>query len=269
MEVLPTKTRPKKLVLVGSDGKQYTYLLKGREDLHLDERIMQLLRVVSGLLRTERHTRAYPAVRARSYVVLPLGRRAGLIQWVGGVTPLFTLYKEWRMRAQAAAALKEGSGGGGVGAGEGGGGGGGGGAAAEEQWPPRPLQPPPRQRARQTPARRPQQAAQKPQATSSAAVAAHPRAAPLGTGPRTGTGTDRWYGEPAAASAPATGGAPTGGAAAGPTPGGRRRTSRSRRRGWWRRRRRLGPSRMTSGPTRWRSGRRTSSTRSWRPRSRP
>ncbi|KOO31638.1 protein smg- isoform a, partial [Chrysochromulina tobinii] len=96
LAVLPTKTRPKKLTLLGSDGRQYNYLLKGREDLHLDERIMQLLRVVNGMLRTDRHTRAVDAMRARNYAVLPLGPRSGLIQWVEGVTPLFSIYKAWQ-----------------------------------------------------------------------------------------------------------------------------------------------------------------------------
>ncbi|GJN23385.1 hypothetical protein PR202_gb11029 [Eleusine coracana subsp. coracana] len=41
--ILSTKTRPKKLILQGSNGQRYTYLLKGREDLRLDSRIMQLL----------------------------------------------------------------------------------------------------------------------------------------------------------------------------------------------------------------------------------
>lgn len=31
--ILPTKTKPKKIKMVGSDGKRYSYLLKGREDL--------------------------------------------------------------------------------------------------------------------------------------------------------------------------------------------------------------------------------------------
>ena len=42
MVPLPTKTRPKRIVLLGSDGVQYTYLLKGRDDLRADERIMQV-----------------------------------------------------------------------------------------------------------------------------------------------------------------------------------------------------------------------------------
>ena len=42
MVALPTKTRPKRLMLLGSDGVRYTYLLKGRDDLRADERIMQV-----------------------------------------------------------------------------------------------------------------------------------------------------------------------------------------------------------------------------------
>jgi PI-3-kinase-related kinase SMG-1 len=47
--VLPTKTKPKKLMFMGSNGRRYPYLFKGLEDLHLDERIMQLLSIVNGM----------------------------------------------------------------------------------------------------------------------------------------------------------------------------------------------------------------------------
>lgn len=35
VQILPTKTKPKKLAFYGSDGRKYTYLFKGLEDLHL------------------------------------------------------------------------------------------------------------------------------------------------------------------------------------------------------------------------------------------
>lgn len=35
---------------------------------------------------------------ARHYSVIPLGPRSGLIRWVDGVTPLFSLYKRWQQR---------------------------------------------------------------------------------------------------------------------------------------------------------------------------
>ncbi|KAL1475739.1 hypothetical protein MTO96_037065, partial [Rhipicephalus appendiculatus] len=72
--VLPTKTKPKKLSFQGSDGQRYTFLFKGMEDLHLDERIMQLLSICNSLL-----ARGGP-------------------QWLDGVTPLFALYKRWQQR---------------------------------------------------------------------------------------------------------------------------------------------------------------------------
>ncbi|KAF0558418.1 ribonuclease 3 [Gigaspora margarita] len=56
--MLLTKTKPKKLVLLESDGQQYGYLFKGHEDLHLDERIMQLLRITSDLLKRNNQTHA-------------------------------------------------------------------------------------------------------------------------------------------------------------------------------------------------------------------
>ena len=39
---LATKTRPKRVALLGSDGGSYGFLLKGREDLRMDERLMQV-----------------------------------------------------------------------------------------------------------------------------------------------------------------------------------------------------------------------------------
>ena len=93
IEVLRTKTRPKKLVFVGSDGIQYGYLLKGNEDLHLDERIMQLLRVVNDLLSRENYS-VPRCLRARNYAVIPMSGHSGLIQWVADATPLFRLVTE-------------------------------------------------------------------------------------------------------------------------------------------------------------------------------
>ena len=37
---------------------------------------------------------------ARNYSVIPLGPRSGLIQWVEGAVPLFSLYKKWQLRQQ-------------------------------------------------------------------------------------------------------------------------------------------------------------------------
>ena len=65
--ILATKTKPKKLVLLGSDGQRYTYLLKGREDLRLDARIMQLLQAVNGMLHASTSTLGSLLLLCNSY----------------------------------------------------------------------------------------------------------------------------------------------------------------------------------------------------------
>ncbi|KAH3767690.1 Serine/threonine-protein kinase SMG1 [Pelomyxa schiedti] len=92
--ILPSKTRPKKLTLVGSDGHRYSFLLKGREDLHLDERIMQFLNIVNQLFASDKHSLG--GFRARDYAVIPLGASSGIIQWVEGAVPMFSVFKEWQ-----------------------------------------------------------------------------------------------------------------------------------------------------------------------------
>ncbi|CAJ0594064.1 unnamed protein product [Cylicocyclus nassatus] len=96
--VLPTKTRPKKIAFVGSEGKEHMFLFKGQEDLHLDERIMQLLHICNLMLSDSSSNRSWPPYTARHYAVTPLGTRSGLIQWVGGATPMFHIYRKWQLR---------------------------------------------------------------------------------------------------------------------------------------------------------------------------
>ncbi|KAL6760911.1 hypothetical protein V8C86DRAFT_1010253 [Haematococcus lacustris] len=128
LTVLPTKTRPKRLELVGSDGLSRVFLLKGRDDLRCDERLMQVLRVSNALLRAERST-ALLGLGCRHYGVTPLGDRVGIIQWVDHSVSLFSLFKSWQrsMRerhAAVAAARQEALGGAAAGPGDIAGGGG-------------------------------------------------------------------------------------------------------------------------------------------------
>ncbi|EDO48437.1 predicted protein [Nematostella vectensis] len=104
VNILPTKTKPKKLVFVGSDGQRHTYLFKGLEDLHLDERIMQFLSICNNMF-TRADSHRCPLFCARHYSVTPLGPRSGLIQWVDGAVPVFALYKRWQQREAATNAL--------------------------------------------------------------------------------------------------------------------------------------------------------------------
>lgn len=92
LTILPTKTKPKRIGIYACDGKKYAYLFKGLEDLHLDERIMQFLSIANTLMDEQ--------YSARHYSVVPLGPRSGLIQWVEGAVPLYSLFKRWQQRQQ-------------------------------------------------------------------------------------------------------------------------------------------------------------------------
>jgi PI-3-kinase-related kinase SMG-1 len=106
VSVLPTKTKPKKISMIGSDGRKHTYLFKGLEDLHLDERIMQFMAIVNNMF-AKAHKHQTQLYLARDYAVIPLGARSGLIQWVDNVTPLFGIYKRWQQREALAKAMQQ------------------------------------------------------------------------------------------------------------------------------------------------------------------
>ncbi|KAF9114717.1 Serine/threonine-protein kinase smg1 [Mortierella sp. AM989] len=95
--VIPTKTKPKKLTLLGSDGKRYTYLFKGLEDLHLDERVMQLLRISNGMLQRDKESNSRQ-LSARHYAVVPLSDNSGMIQWVENTVSIFAIIAKWQHR---------------------------------------------------------------------------------------------------------------------------------------------------------------------------
>ncbi|XP_077233177.1 uncharacterized protein LOC143875497 [Tasmannia lanceolata] len=107
--ILSTKTKPKKLVILGSDGQRYTYLLKGREDLRLDARIMQLLQAINSFMYSCADTHSC-SLGIRYYSVTPISGRAGLIQWVDNVISIYSVFKSWQNRIQLAQLYSVGTG---------------------------------------------------------------------------------------------------------------------------------------------------------------
>lgn len=103
---LPTKTRPKKIVLHGSDGKSYPFLLKGLEDLHLDERVMQFFETADKYLKEDTSCQKRN-LSVKTYSIIPIGDYAAMIEWVEGVSSLFSLYKRWQQGGARLANLPE------------------------------------------------------------------------------------------------------------------------------------------------------------------
>lgn len=61
---------------------------------------MQFLAIVNQQLRSDRQS-FNRDLRARNYAVIPISRRSGLIQWVEGAIPLYSVFKQWQMRLKA------------------------------------------------------------------------------------------------------------------------------------------------------------------------
>ena len=93
--VFNSKQHPRKIVIYGSDGKEYPFLLKGHDDLRQDERVMQLFRLINTLLSKDSDTKEKNLFIKR-YPVIPLSHSKGLIGWISNADTLSSLIKEYR-----------------------------------------------------------------------------------------------------------------------------------------------------------------------------
>lgn len=97
LQVISSKQRPRKLQMIGSDGHEYVFLLKGHEDLRQDERVMQLFFLVNQLLSNNRAT-AKNDLKITRYSVIPLAPNSGLIQWLSSGETLHSVVSWYRER---------------------------------------------------------------------------------------------------------------------------------------------------------------------------
>jgi len=93
--VITSKQRPRKIVVFGSDGRRYAFLLKGHEDLRQDERAMQLFGLINSLLANNSGT-SRKGLAIRRYAVTPLSNNVGIVGWVPNCDTLHVLIKEYR-----------------------------------------------------------------------------------------------------------------------------------------------------------------------------
>ena len=95
LQVITSKQRPRKLCIIGSNGKEYLFLLKGHEDLRQDERVMQLFSLVNTLLIHDPETFRRNLTIQR-YAVIPLSTHSGLIGWAPHCDTLHSLIRDYR-----------------------------------------------------------------------------------------------------------------------------------------------------------------------------
>ncbi|KAJ2909348.1 hypothetical protein GGI21_001973, partial [Coemansia aciculifera] len=85
IEIMSSLQRPKKITMVGSDGRSYSFLCKPKDDLRKDARLMEFNSMINHLLRTNAQTQKR-GLHIRTYAVVPLNEECGLIQWVAPTT---------------------------------------------------------------------------------------------------------------------------------------------------------------------------------------
>ncbi|XP_076679651.1 serine/threonine-protein kinase atr isoform X1 [Andrena cerasifolii] len=95
--IMPSLQRPRRIALKGSDGKQYLFMCKPKDDLRRDFRLMEFNDIVNKYLQNDPESRQR-RLYIRTYSVVPLNEECGLIEWVPnlvGFRPIIiSLYKE-------------------------------------------------------------------------------------------------------------------------------------------------------------------------------
>ncbi|CAO3569415.1 unnamed protein product [Mortierella alpina] len=86
IEVMSSLQRPRKVTIVGSDGRMYTYLCKPKDDLRKDAKMTEFNCLVNYLLNKNREAHRRN-LYIRSYAVVPLNEECGLIEWVHNTIP--------------------------------------------------------------------------------------------------------------------------------------------------------------------------------------
>ncbi|KAH0795381.1 PIKK family atypical protein kinase [Histomonas meleagridis] len=90
MKMIPSAKLPRKLRIIGSDGRNYKYLLKGREDLRLDQRIVQLFSLANSILHDDKNG-LEKHLNIKQVPIVPISPNAGLIVWAEGGETLYSM----------------------------------------------------------------------------------------------------------------------------------------------------------------------------------
>ncbi|XP_034947758.1 serine/threonine-protein kinase ATR-like [Chelonus insularis] len=95
--ILTSMQRPKRITFIGSDGNQYPFMCKSKDDLRIDFRLMEFNEIVNNYLQKDPESRQR-RLYIRTYSVVPLNEECGLLEWVSNLVgfrqAIITLYKE-------------------------------------------------------------------------------------------------------------------------------------------------------------------------------
>ncbi|KAF7722872.1 serine/threonine-protein kinase M1 [Apophysomyces ossiformis] len=96
IEVMRSLQQPKKIAVIGNDGRRYNFLCKTNDDLRKDARVMDFSYMINTFLKKDPESRQRQ-LYIRTYAVIPLGEQWGLIEWVNNLNPLKSIVaEEWQ-----------------------------------------------------------------------------------------------------------------------------------------------------------------------------
>ena len=85
IRVMESIRKPRRICILGSDEKEYSFLLKGGEDLRQDARLMKVFKLMNTILKTNPESNKRN-LSIQTYDVTPMTLKLGLIQWVPNTT---------------------------------------------------------------------------------------------------------------------------------------------------------------------------------------
>ena len=85
--VIQSIRKPKRLTMLGTDEKVYHCLVKGGEDLRLDQRIEQLFSIMNGIFARDIDC-AKREFKIGTFNVIPVKKHLGVMEWVKNTVPL-------------------------------------------------------------------------------------------------------------------------------------------------------------------------------------
>ncbi|KAK4125293.1 phosphatidyl inositol 3-kinase-like protein [Parathielavia appendiculata] len=85
--VLGSLAKPRKLTARGTDGKLYGLLIKPKDDLRTDQRLMEFNSLINRSLKRDAES-SRRQLYIRTYAVTPLNEECGIIEWVEGLKTL-------------------------------------------------------------------------------------------------------------------------------------------------------------------------------------
>ncbi|XP_059900479.1 DNA-dependent protein kinase catalytic subunit [Gadus macrocephalus] len=100
VKVMSSIRRPKRLIVRGDDERDHPFLVKGGEDLRQDQRIEQLFGVMNTMLAGHAPC-TLRSLQLRTYQVIPITSRIGLIEWMENTCTLKELLARSRTPAES------------------------------------------------------------------------------------------------------------------------------------------------------------------------